>query len=74
MPIRSDSYLPPGTRVCREDDGWAEYGIVVHCWHCNEIEAFDCHVAFYGDVLPDGKPTKQPYVLRYASVSLTVLD
>lgn len=74
MPTRSDVFLPPGTRVRREDDGWAEYGIVVHCWHSDEIEAYDCYVAFFGNALPTGQPKEKPYILRYASISLTVLD
>jgi hypothetical protein len=31
-------------------------------------------VAFFGSQIPSGRPEENPYILRYASVSLTVLD
>jgi hypothetical protein len=34
----------------------------------------DCYIAFFGDEFPDTVPTLKPYVLRYAVVSLTVLE
>lgn len=75
MDQRRDVYLPPGTRVRRDDlEGEPEFGIVIHCWLSDEIGGYDCHVAFYGDGLPAGKPEDKPYVLRYASTSLTVLE
>jgi len=75
MAMRSDIYLPPGTRVRRDDvEGSAEFGVVIHCWLSEEICAHDCYVAFFGDALPEGRPNEKPYVLRYASVSLTVVD
>lgn len=69
-------FLPPGTRVRYDGlvDGGPEYGVVVHCWIDEEADFYDCHVAFYGAALPDGTPAKKPYVLRYASTSLVVLD
>lgn len=74
-----DRLIPPGTKVCLDslvDDDDAltyEFGVVAHCWLDDEIGMFDCYVAFFGAELPDGKPSKQPYVLRYAATSLTVL-
>jgi len=69
-------YLPPGTRVRYDghEDGGPEYGIVVHCWLDDEIDAHRCYVAFFGDQLPQGKPVEKPYILRYASTSLTVIQ
>ncbi len=68
--MRSNSYLAPGTRVRLNTD---EVGVVVHCWHDSEINAFDCYVAFFGTDFPRSKPTEKPYILRYAATSLTVL-
>lgn len=67
-------YLSAGTQV-RYDGftGHPEYGVVVSCWLDDEIQAYDCYVAFFGDVLPSGKPGDKPYILRYASTSLTVI-
>jgi hypothetical protein len=69
-------YLRPGTSVRLDggDDSQPEYGVVVHCWLNEEIDAHDCYVAFFGDALPSGKPNKIPYILRYLSTSLRVLD
>jgi hypothetical protein len=39
-----------------------------------EIYGCDCYVAFFGNEQPTGKPAKKPYLLRYASTSLTVID
>ena len=68
-------YLAAGTPVRYDglEDG-PEYGVVVHCWIDDETEAYDCYVAFFGDEPPFGKPTAKPYVLRYASTSLKVLE
>ncbi len=73
-PNTSGPYLPPGTPVRHDglQHGGPEYGIVVHCWLDDEISAYDCYVAFFGDEQPTGKPAEKPYVLRYASTSLTV--
>ena len=71
-----DTYIPPGTKVrldWRTEDV-SEYGIVVHCWHSDEIGAYDCYVAFFGNELPSGQPSEKPYVLRYAAESLTLID
>jgi hypothetical protein len=56
------------------DDGVPEYGIVVHCWLDGEIDTYDCYVAFFGEQLPTGKPEERPYILRYPSLFLTVID
>lgn len=71
-----DRYLEPGTKVrlTNHADGRWEDGIVVHCWLSEEIKAHDCYVAFFGEAIPTGQPTVKPYVLRYASISLTQLD
>ncbi len=69
-------YIPPGTRVRYDGFGeeyGPEYGVVVHCWFDDEIHGYDCYIAFFGDQQPTGKPTRMPYVLRYASSSVTVL-
>lgn len=68
------SYLPPGTRVRYDGTGEPEYGIVVHCWINDEIQAYDCSIAFFGEQFPEGAPKYPPYILRYASVSLTVFS
>lgn len=71
-----DRYLEPGTavRLINHGDGSWEDGIVVHCWLSDEINAHDCYVAFFGETIPAGQPAAKPYVLRYASTSLTVLE
>jgi len=68
-------YLPPGTRVRNDglEEGGPEYGVVVHCWLEEEIDGYDCYVAFFGNEQPIGKPAEKPYILRYASTSLTVI-
>ncbi|WP_255586815.1 hypothetical protein [Hephaestia mangrovi] len=77
--MKEDRYLSPGTRVrldsLVDDDGQPtpEFGIVVHCWLDDGIGMFDCYVAFFGNALPEGKPSEKPYVLRYAATSLMVL-
>jgi hypothetical protein len=75
-----DRYLAPGTKV-RRDAYWngeehprSEFGIVVHCWLDEEMGMFDCLIAFFGDVLPTGKPEKGPYILRYAAVGLAEIS
>jgi len=71
-----DRFLESGTPVRRTNvtDGIWEDGVVVHCWFDDEIHAHDCYVAFFGDVIPEGKPSVKPYVLRYASTSLVVIE
>ncbi|MDP1631840.1 MAG: hypothetical protein Q8L66_10520 [Caulobacter sp.] len=69
-------YLKPGTLVrCvnHSDDTW-EDGVVVHCWLEDQLGIFDCYVAFFGSAIPEGKPPEKPYVLRYASPSLTEIE
>lgn len=74
-----DRLILPGTKVrldsfVDDDDApSSEFGIVVHCWLDDEIGMYDCHVAFCGAELPDRKPFQEPYVLRYAAISLTAL-
>ena len=69
-------YLAPGTRVRYDGfmDGGPEYGIVVQCWLDPEIQMYDCYIAFLRDAHPQGAPQRKPYILRYASTSVTVLD
>jgi hypothetical protein len=77
-----DRYLKPGTPVrlsyfAGEDldaELTHEDGVVAHCWWDDEIGAYDCYVAFFGDAIPSGKPEDKPYILRYAATSLTVLE
>lgn len=71
-----DRYLEPGTPVRRTNigDGTWEDGIVVHCWFDQAIGAHDCYVAFFGEAIPQGKPSVKPYVLRYASTSLSRIE
>lgn len=72
----SARYLPPGTPVRYDglEEGGPEFGVVIYCWFDDEIAAHDCYVAFFGGRQPIGKPVEKPYVLRYSSASLTVLD
>lgn len=56
------------------EDGHQEFGVVVHCWFEEDIQGYDCFVAFFGDNEPSGRPKAKPYLLRYAVTSLTVLD
>jgi hypothetical protein len=55
-------------------DGRPEYGVVVYCWLDDEVGVYDCYIAFFGTKQPIGKPTEKPYILRYSSRSLVVLD
>ncbi|MEZ5960259.1 MAG: hypothetical protein R3C30_07480 [Hyphomonadaceae bacterium] len=70
------TFLSPGTKVRYDGlvDRGPEFGIVIHCWIDPDHDFYDCHIAFYGDALPEGAPREKPYVLRYASTSLVVLD
>ena len=67
------SYLPPGTRVRYDGTGEPEYGIVVQCWINDEIQAYDCYIAFFGERFPEAAPNHIPYILRYSSMSLTAV-
>lgn len=73
--MSEDVFLLPGTRVRYDglEDG-PEFGVVVHCWFSGEIDGYDCYVAFFGGSIPLAAPDKKPYVLRYASASLAVID
>ena len=62
--------IEPGTLVRANDPENVEYGIVISCWYEDEIQDFDCYVAFLGDAIPEGKPQTGPYILRYAVTSL----
>lgn len=73
-PRSEDRFLPPGTRVTYRGGGVSEHGVVVHCWVDPETSLHDCYVAFFGEVAPEGKPDRKPYVLRYFAGSLTVVD
>lgn len=68
-------HLKAGTRVRYDglEGQAAEYGVVIHCWFNEEIQSHDCYVAFFGNEEPSNEPSEKPYVLRYASASLTVL-
>jgi len=72
------NFLPAGTRVRLDSgEGGPEFGVVVHCWSEDLGDGFliyDCYVAFFGREFPDGSPEEKPYVLKYASTSLQVLD
>lgn len=71
----NDRFIPPGTRVrLAPSNGKIEYGVVVHCWFDEEIQMFDCYTAFFGTAQVVGKPDDAPYVLRYAAVSLDVIE
>ncbi|MCC4293519.1 hypothetical protein [Brevundimonas aurantiaca] len=65
-------YLKPGTLVRRTDlsGNSSEDGVVIHCWLDDALGFFDCYVAFFGSAVPEGRPPKKPYVLRYSSTSL----
>lgn len=65
-------YISPGTKVKLPITG--EYGIVAHCWYSDQIYDFDCYVAFFGTSFPDQETECRPYILRYAAVSLEILD
>ncbi len=69
-------FLPAGTKVRYDGlaEGGPEYGVVVHCWLDEDIGFFDCYVAFFGAGFPEAAPKNRPYVLRYASSSLTVIE
>jgi hypothetical protein len=57
-----------GDRVQLRSTG--EVGIVVWTWD-DEAVGVDNYVAFFGSEYPEGAPEEKPYVLRYASSSLT---
>ncbi|MCP2729277.1 hypothetical protein [Limnofasciculus baicalensis] len=65
-------YIKPGTKVKLPTTG--EYGIVAHCWYSDDIYDFDCYIAFFGRSFPDRETKCRPYILRYAAVSLEILE
>lgn len=71
-----DRYLAPGTRVAllSRPDAGPEQGVVIHCWGNDEIDAYDCYVAFFGVEMLPREPAVKPYVLRYAASSLKVVE
>ncbi|MFK8035920.1 MAG: hypothetical protein AB8B94_17435 [Hyphomicrobiales bacterium] len=74
--LEHDPFLAPGTKVryAGHEDGEAEYGVVIHCWRDDMLDMHDCYVAFFGNEMPAGQPDEKPYVLRYGTGSLVVLD
>ena len=67
-----DRFIPPGTQVQYAGFGKPEFGVVIHCWANPEIGGrYDCYVAFFGDDIPAGEPEREPYILRYAALSLS---
>jgi hypothetical protein len=69
-----ESKIVVGRRVRLSCDGHKdEYGIVVSTWRNPEIGMMkDCYVAFWGNEIPDFESSEkiEPYILRYAAVSL----
>lgn len=45
-----------------------EVGRIVSIWDDDGMQ--DCYVAFFGDALPNGKPSDKPYILHYYAASL----
>ena len=77
--VQNDVALPVGTRVrldSHNETGQnpSEYGVVIHCWRDTELQIYDCLIAFFGSEFPDGRPEEKPYILRYASMHLVVVD
>jgi ankyrin repeat protein len=61
--------LRPGDPVVLIASG--EFGVVVHTWPSDVgCGIADHYVAFFGKSFPLGKPSRVPYVLRYAATSL----
>ncbi len=76
---RKDVSLPVGTKVRFDSSNEtganpSEYGVVIHCWRDEELQIWDCLIAFFGSGFPDGLPEEKPYILRYASMQLLVLN
>ncbi|XAM00889.1 hypothetical protein OT109_05785 [Phycisphaeraceae bacterium D3-23] len=70
-----DRALLPGDRVqLRTSDNESEVGIVLCCWIDEMLQVQDNYVAVFGPSFPHGKPASKPYVLRYLSSSLTLID
>jgi len=64
--------LKRGTKIKFNSTG--EIGVIVHTWYDNEMDTTECHIAFYGEEFPSGKPSEPPYVLRYFSSSLEIIN
>ncbi|MCF6275754.1 MAG: hypothetical protein L3J05_08330 [Robiginitomaculum sp.] len=73
---RKNTFLEPGTQVRYDGLGkeHSEFGIVIHCWYCKDCLWYDCYVAFFGDKFPNHCPKEKPYILRYATTSLHVVQ
>jgi hypothetical protein len=73
---QNDRHLKPGTRVRLSiqvsENGLVtpQSGIVIHCWHDADTSCFQSYVAFFGDELPRGKPSCEPYVVQHKAMSL----
>jgi len=71
-----DIYIKAGTKVKltkSNDEDNPEYGIVFHCWWNDIHQVYDCYVAYFGDFIPEGKPTEMPYILISASMFLEII-
>ena len=53
-----------------EDKDIVECGTIVAAWFDSQMDAIDCYIAFYGTSFPEGKPSEEPYILRYFENSL----
>ena len=77
--MKEDRFLAPGTRVRLDsfvndnDYATSEFGVIVHCWLSDELNMFDCYVAFFGDEFPTGQPADKPYILKYAATVLVAI-
>ena len=75
-----DRFLCPGTLVRLSinvndcDKLEPEYGTVIHCWTDSNCGKFDCLIAFWGEVFPQGRPMENPYICIYAATSLAEVD
>jgi hypothetical protein len=73
---QKNRFIKPGTRVRLaiklSDDGMVtpQSGIVIHCWQDKDADHFQCFVAFFGNTLPRGKPSNEPYIVRHKAISL----
>jgi hypothetical protein len=48
-------------------------GIVIHCWLDKDADCFKSLVAFFGNKLPRGKPSIEPYIVQHKAISLEEL-
>jgi hypothetical protein len=76
---QENRFLKPGTRVRLAiklaGDGMVtpQSGIVIHCWLDKDANCFQSYVAFFGDKLPRGKPSNEPYIVQHKAISLEEL-